>query len=543
MSAIPLAEAVEKARRAIDEARWSEAKAIVEAVRSAAPEAATTQLLWGRILLEEDAEAAERVLLRAIEIDPEDAEAWALLAEARRRRGERETARTLLQVAWECAPWQREYAERLAAWYREDGQDGQLWLSRAALAALYVSQGWWTRAGEECRTLLEEGGERWDLRQRLCLALWWLGARDEAAAQAEGMLAERPEAVGALIVAALAARERGDEATARQHCELLWALDPLGEAVTRYVPEERWEERAWLGVAEPVLVEERWTVPSVGETALLWELPTDEELAAARPPDAELEEALAFEIGLAAEEAATGAVGAAEAESEPVEAGVLEQWELPSEEEIEAARPPAEVERGWTSMLEELVSSGIEPLAIEGLESAEEAPAGAAPPGAEVVAETVLPGMTAEAATPEAVAGNEEAVAEAGEMATEAAEAAATSVERTAVEEPVVSVSAAAAEESQTRDRGEELITSAEGEFERLLATGAVEEAVRLAQRVVHRGGEEAEALIPHLERLVAEGGRGARQAAMAVGAFYRRRGETGRASRYYELALRLRSE
>jgi lipopolysaccharide biosynthesis regulator YciM len=80
-------------------------------------------------------------------------------------------------------------------------------------------------------------------------------------------------------------------------------------------------------------------------------------------------------------------------------------------------------------------------------------------------------------------------------------------------------------------------------EFQRLIAEGASGEAVRLAQRAVHLGAEEAALLVPYLERLVAEGRPGARQAAMTLGAFYRRRGETGRAARYYELALRLRSE
>ncbi|MCX2726918.1 tetratricopeptide repeat protein [Thermomicrobium sp. 4228-Ro] len=546
MSAIPLGEAVERAQRAIGEGRLDVAKAIVEAIRSAAPEAAITQRLWSQVLLEEDAETAERVLVRAVEIDPEDADAWALLAETRRRQGDRDAARRLLQVAWESAPWRREFAERLLEWYREDGQDGQLWLSRAGLSAVYVAQGWWTRAGEECRAVLEVTSERWDLRQRLCLALWWLGAREEAAAEAERLLAERPEMVGALIVATLAARERGDESTARRHRELLWTLDPVGESIARCVPVERWEERAWLRAPEQVLVEERWTVASLGVTALLWDLPTDEELEAARPSGQPIEEeALGVEMLTLAEEMAgeseshAGEFASEVAEEAP--AGGETLWELPSDEEIEAARPASELERGWTSLLEELGASGVEPLVIE--EAGEGPPVSAVveraseTPGEEAVSAEAGTWLTAGRGAEEGGVGQVERLA-----GTEDVEAA--RIGSTAGETEHWEPSAPAVSGVSDRTAGAEVeVGSIVVEFERLLASGAVGEAVRLAQRVVHRGGEDAEALVPQLERLVAEGGPGSRQAAMALGAFYRRRGETGRAARYYELALRLRGE
>jgi len=532
MSAIPLAEAVERARRAIEESRLDEAKAMVEAIRAAAPEAVVTHRLWGAVLLAEDAGAAEPVLLRAVELDPEDADAWALLALARERRGETEAARALGQVAWECAPWRRELAERLLTQCREAGPDGQLWPSKAALSAWYVAQGWWTRASEECRAVLAETGERWDIRQRFCLALWWLGAREEARAEAERLLAERPEAVGAVIVAALAARERGDEAAARRHRELLWALDPTGEAVERYVPAEQWEARSWLRPAEPLVVEERWLTPSLGDTELLWELPTDEELEAARPVgDIEVEEVLTVTELSLTEEVAGGSAGEGEGEE------VL--WELPSEAEIEAARPGEEFERGWTSVLEELRASGLEPLSMEGLAGGREGEASAAEeeraeeiPSEEAGAVAAVPGPAVsekEIAALEGTAGEEEGAVGREEVTSEA--------ERP--EAVTMPVGATAEEEAGRAAPAGSLVD----EFQRLVAEGASGEAVRLAQRAVHQGAEEAALLVPYLERLVAEGRPGARQAAMTLGAFYRRRGETGRAARYYELALRLRSE
>ncbi len=529
MGAIPLADAIARAREVLGAGQLAEAKRVVEAVRAVAPEAVATYRLWGRLLLEEDAAAAEGVLARAVAVDPEDSEAWALLAEARRRRGDSEAARALLQVAWECAPWDRALVAQLAEWSGEQEDGGQLFPSRAALASWYVAQGWWTRAAEECRAVLEEAAERWDLRQRYCVALWWLGAREEAAAEAERVLAERPDMLGAVIVAALAARDRGDEASAERHRELVWALDPLGETIDRVVPRERWKERSWLRLAEPLVVEERWGAAAAG-AELLWELPTDEELAAARPAVGIDEAGLEFAELVEVEEALASAAGEVEeeaaAEAEP-------GWTLPSEEEVEAARPSEAFERGWTTILAELQASGLEPLALEEIEARVEGPGmegavtvgegesgekGVAPPGPE---ETEAPLVGAGAGVEAVEFGR---AAQEGERAEKAAEA------------TVVAEGAKPAE--GVRQEAPRAVVE---EFQRLVGAGAEEEAVRLAQRIIQRGGGEE--LVPYLEELANRGKRGARQAAMTLGAYYRRRGETGQAARYYELALRLRSE
>ncbi len=540
MGAIPLADAIARAREALTAGQVAEAKGIVEAVRAAAPEAVATYRLWGRLLLEEDVVAAEGVLARAVAVDPEDSEAWALLAEARQRGGDGEAARALLQVAWECAPWDRALVAQLAEWSGEHDDGGQLFPSRAALASWYVAQGWWTRAAEECRAVLEEAPARWDLRQRYCVALWWLGVREEAAAEAERVFAERPDMLGAVIVAALAARERGDEASARRYRELLWALDPLGEAIERLVPRERWEERSWLRMAEPVLVEERWAAVS-GGTELLWELPTDEELAAARPAVGSEEAGLEFAELLEVEEALSRAVGEVE-EVEGVAGEVEPVWTLPSEEEVEAARPSEELERGWTTVLAELQASGLEPLAWEGIEETVE---GASTERAVSVGEgeagekgVALPGPeTAEAPLLGAGVGVEAVGFGRAAQEEEREEATAEAT----VGESVSRVEAVAEGAIPGQGAPREATSSVVEEFGRLVGAGAEEEAVRLAQRIIQRGGGEE--LVPYLEELVHRGKRGARQAAMTLGAYYRRRGETGQAARYYELALRLRSE
>lgn len=518
MSTIPLAEAVTRVETALEEGRLEDARQLIEVIRRVAPEAVSIQRLWGELLLRQgELVAAEEILGRVVQVNPEDARAWGLLAESLRTRGEREKARALLQVAWECAPWQPTYAQRLAEWFEEDGIEGQLFPSAACLASWYVVEGWWARASEECRAALERLGERWDVRQRLCLALWWQGARREAAGEAERILGAHPEMIGALVVAALSARERGDEGEARRHRELLWELDPVGEVIEGTVPMERWEERAWLALPEPIVVEEHWLVAPSGETELLWELPSEEELEAARPSSvAPQEEApILKEI-----EPAWNGVG------EGNESGDEAAWDVLGEEELEFAGLRAELEAGWTGLSEEWGTAVEEAPEESGEVPSEEELAGVVSGWGEEGTEEKIVGARVETVS---AAGIGE-VSEGGESVVWGAE------------EEIGVAREGEGREGETISGPEERGGEEVERVRELLSRGEVREAVRRAQVIVYQGGAVDE-WIPVLERIVAEGGAGARQAAMTLGAIYRRRGEGGLAARYYELALRLRSE
>lgn len=519
---IPLAEAVVRAEAALGEGRLAEAEALVEAIRRVVPEAIAGQRLWARMALARgEQETALRILARILEIDPEDAEAWAASAKIRREQGEREEARALLQVAWECAPWRRDLRALLATWCREDGLEGGLFPTAAALSAWYVRQGFWSRASEECRAVLERVGTRWDVRQRLAVALWHQGARREAVAEAERALEERPELVGAIVVAAWGARERGDESAARRFRELVWMLDPLGESLERWARAERWEETSWLREGEVVMVEEPLPGLAASEVALLWDLPSDEELEAARPS-----EAVGVEESAWSREEIDERLGsrASEAVLEEAGAGLTLGWL--SEEEVEQARPRAELEPGWTGLLEELAESGVEPFEVE------EAGQLAGERGEERRGVVEEAGSPVESETGEGVATAEPAVrmAEAGTGGDEVWRG--------------VAIGHGAARETGVEERA--TIVPAEdeiGQARALLGSGRTSEAIRVIQRLVHRSAAGVEELVPDLERIVRERGEGAREAAMVLGAWYRRRGERGLAARYYELALRLGNE
>ncbi|MCS7050102.1 MAG: tetratricopeptide repeat protein [Thermomicrobium sp.] len=505
MSAIPLAEAVGRVRAALAEGRLEDAQRWARAVRRAAPESVTAQRVWAAVLLRQgETAAAEDALGRVLAIDPEDAEAWVLLAEARRARGDREGARALVQVGWECEPSRREWAERLAEWLGEEDAGGQLFPSSACLSAWYMLQGWWARASEECRATLGRLGERWDIRQRLCVALWWQGAHREAEVEAEQLLRARGEVVGALLVLALSARERGDEPTARRYRDRLWELDPLATVVDRFVPVERWDERAWLTVPETSVVEEYELVEAVGETDLVWELPSEEELEAARPSPRDV-----GEVVVAREEEAFGPLreGAREADWPP----------SPGAEGLGAVIDSRGVlEAGWTGF-EPLVEEVTGVAGMATAASAEEEPsAGAATVAGDEAAEEGI-AVEREGARPAAVGVGEE------------------------LGGPSEAIAFGRGRSGET---GEEQGVPGDepARVRALLESGAVREAMRLAQVLVSRG-EGGDELVPVLERVVESGGPGARQAAMTLGAIYRRRGEAGMAARYYELALRLRNE
>jgi len=512
MSTIPLEEAIERARRALAEGRLDEAKGLCQAIRRAVPEALVGLRLWSEVSRQEgDVETAERLLAMVVERDPEDAEAWCALAVLRRERGDKEGALRLLQVAWECVPWRRELAERLGEWASEERREGRLWPTRAALAAWYERQGWWTRAAEECRALLTGSAERVDVRQRLIRCLWLSGEQDEAFREAETLLSERVEALGGLVVAALVARSRGDEESARAHRERLWALDPLGEGIERYCGPEDGAGREWLKAAEAVVVEEPVLAQASGELELLWELPTDEELEQARPGAAGVVTGVE-ETGREDEVAVVSGLETGERDGEE---SISQGWTLPGDEEIEAARPREDLEPGWTGLLEELAAGGVAPFSY-----------GEEPFYGE-------PGGRWEGAVG---AEQEESVAAVGEELREGAEDVSEAVE-------VVEFGRAAREERVSVETGAE---HAGGEIEQvrmLVMSGAVIEAVRVAQRLVREGHSDVAALIPVLEEVVSDEGPGAREAAMTLGAIYRRRGDRALASRYYELALRLRSE
>ena len=207
-----------------------------------------------------------------------------------------------------------------------------------------------------------------------------------------------------------------------------------------------------------------------------------------------------------------GALEAAESQGEEL---VSQGRTLPGDEEIEAARPREELEPGWTGLLEELAAGGVAPFSY-----------GEEPFYGE-------PGGRWEGAVG---AEQEESVAAVGEELREGAEDVSEAVE-------VVEFGRAAREERVSVETGAEHAGEEIEQVRMLVKSGAVIEAVRVAQRLVREGHSDVAALIPVLEEVVSDEGPGAREAAMTLGAIYRRRGDRALASRYYELALRLRSE
>lgn len=383
MSTLPVTAVIEQAERAVREGRYAEAVRVCEGVVRKFPTYLTAQRLLGRAaLLAGELARAEEAYQAVRRLDPEDREAAVSLSQIAERRGELETALAFAQAAWEGSPWDRELRERVGRLAEACYGRGQLFLTGAALATQYSRGGYWTRAASECRAVLQRGLARPDVQQRLALALWRGGDLDGAARCCEALLQELPEAVVPLLIRAAVAEEQGEVGEASALLERARRVDLDGSRAEALdapgVEARRLPVRPVVipEIEEAVLITEppssvlAASSPAVGEpppasepSGGLLHLPTDEELEAARPR----EETVAGYTGLLKSLEVEGLEPFSPLEG-AVEAGAelsAELVALASDEELEAARPREVLEPGWTGLLRSYELEGIQPLAPE----------------------------------------------------------------------------------------------------------------------------------------------------------------------------------
>ncbi len=323
-----------------------------------------------------------------------------LLAE---ERGDARAALAYLQVAWETAPHRRDLRDHVVRLsQRLYGADGTLHLTRPALASLHCRAGRWSRAAAECAAVLAEHPTRIDVRLRLAEALWRAGDDAGAAAACRAVLAEAPLAVVALLILADIERRQGHTDEAARLLERARAVDPAGVRAADLIMVGMDEQAAFFAVDTIPVVEERpepepeperpRIAPAPDFTAPLGQrpgrgldaggvFPTSAELEAARPSDTpqrgftDMLRALEGDgltpfrledVGLAAGEAPAAPAAAEE--------DLSALFSLPSDDEIEAARPSSDTPRGFTGTLRALEGAGLTPFGadLEGLEGFED---------------------------------------------------------------------------------------------------------------------------------------------------------------------------
>ncbi len=362
MAARPLSEAVQQAEEAISGGNYRLAVETCRRVLGQFPEFATAHRLLAEAHLEEgDVAAAERAFNETVQRDPQSSAAYAGLATIAEGRGDANTALAYAQVAWEIAPQRADLRDRVAGLSeRVYGKGGRLHLTRAALTSLHFRAGRWSRAAAEAAAVLAEHPTRVDVHLRMAEALWRRGSLPAAANSCRAVLESAPSAVLALLMLADVERRQGNQEAATQLLERARAIDPDGVRAADLVTVGETE------FAEFILPS---GIPEFDDSA---ELTAEVERPRIAPaPDfswtepAQPEAHAEPEADRMVSESPAPQQASAEAEESVFEVG------LPDDAEIEAARPPAATQHGYTSMLQSLEGEGLKPFRLEGDEGAE----------------------------------------------------------------------------------------------------------------------------------------------------------------------------
>jgi tetratricopeptide (TPR) repeat protein len=356
MAARPLHEAVQQAEEAISGGNYRAAVETCRRVLGQFPEFATAHRLLGEALLEEgDSDGAERAYAEALQRDPQSSAAYTGLSKIAEGRGDQDNALAYAQVAWEIMPQRADLRERVAGLSEElYGKGGRLHLTRAALTSLHFRAGRWSRAAAEAAAVLGEQPDRVDVQLRMAESLWRRGSLTAAGNACRSVLASSPSAVMALLMLADVERRQNNQDGAAQLLGQARQIDPDGVCAADLVT-----------IGSPDLAE--FILPS-SEAVLDESADGTSEIERPRiapAPDFAWPEAPAeASRSVAAQVPETEAEGAEMAASAAAASGY--DVSLPDDAEIEAARPPAQAQPGYTSMLRSLEGEGLRPFRLDG---------------------------------------------------------------------------------------------------------------------------------------------------------------------------------
>jgi tetratricopeptide (TPR) repeat protein len=276
-------------KQRIDEDRSSEALPMAQYLLRRYPRYLTGYRLLGEAALEQGnvVEAVE-IFQRVLSADPEDFVAHAGLAAAYAEQNSLDEAIWHMLRAFEVRPGMREVREQLRYLYelRDGYAPGRLQLNRAALARVYMGNGWYNRAVVELKAELEREGERLDLRSALAVALWGAGQRKEAVRVAADLLEALPFCLKANLILGEFYARSGDLTMADRYLATANQLDPENELAshlfgsTSYLRPRRVsitrldEEAAGMAVeALPEWLEDLslFTMPGLGDEDIDWD--------------------------------------------------------------------------------------------------------------------------------------------------------------------------------------------------------------------------------------------------------------------------------
>ena len=248
---LSITDAMQQAQDAISGGDYRAAVTTCSRLVKQFPAYAAAHRLLGEAYLEQSQSAdAERAFTAALAGNPRQPFAYLGLGLLAEDRGATDTALAYCQVAWELSPQLaqlREPVVRVST--RRYGADGQLQLTRAALAQLHANASRLRRAANEYRAALADLPERIDLKLGLAETLWRLGVNDEAASLSAQALEQQPDAVQALVIQTDVERRTGAAGRADALLARLRAVDPDGELTESMLAGHAQADRDYLLVA------------------------------------------------------------------------------------------------------------------------------------------------------------------------------------------------------------------------------------------------------------------------------------------------------
>lgn len=385
MAEVLLTQAVNQAEEAIESGNYGGAIEACQRILGQFPEFAGAHRIMGDAYAEQgELDAAREAYQRTLERDPQSIPAHLGLGMLAEDAGDREVALAYFQVAWEIDPRRRDLREHVSRISQQlYGADGRLYLTRAALASLHFHAGRWDRAVSESAQVLQEFSSRIDVQVRLAEALWRRGDDQQARQISTTVLRSLPQAVVPLLILADIHRREGDHAGADEFLQQARDIDPDGVRAADLIMVGLDDQADFLAVEsiptiddQIVLEEPARYAPAPDFTA------ADAEDIAAEPfvpqEDVVIPEQPQSAADLSGQEP-TGVqpfrwedLGDEDLEMSDLDGSPAPQdtefgdFSLPTDEELNQARPAEQHPSGYTGMLDSLESEGMQPFDLTG---------------------------------------------------------------------------------------------------------------------------------------------------------------------------------
>jgi tetratricopeptide (TPR) repeat protein len=381
MAEVLLTQAVNQAEEAIESGNYGGAIETCQRILGQFPEFAGAHRIMGEAYAEQgELEAAREAFHRTLERDPQSIQAHLGLGMLAEDANDRETALAYFQVAWEIDPRRRDLREHVSRISQQlYGADGRLYLTRAALASLHFHAGRWDRAVTESAQVLQEYSTRVDVQVRLAEALWRRGDDEEAREVCKSILRALPSAVVPLLVLADIHRHEGDSAGAAGFLKQARDIDPDGVRAADLIMVGLDDQADFLSVDDIPVIDDQivheepaWYAPapdfsaseedesSFADDAALME---DVEVSASVDDMPEQPETVPENVQpFRWEDVGDEDLEASDLESGELQADSPSDFSLPTDEELDQARPADQRPAGFTGMLDSLDSEGMQPF-------------------------------------------------------------------------------------------------------------------------------------------------------------------------------------